>query len=473
MIPVICEFKEIYVDSLRIYFIPQPSQRREAIEDLFTCCLNTKTSQFLLPRPDDCGGSVSFHVCRCFHNLKYVPSVASPQIVSAVQRNLTNTSWLMHHWSFIHHPDHFSMRLLELHGLLYNLRHGTLPWSSSFPKEINHLVSMDYPGSHLTDYERLILALLETTAQRKIPYHFLHSQEEASRDGFSKRFHKKPYLPSLEIVAPLCAAGQGQWHNSHTKHKHNSASTLPSKVPTLPTQVSLAHICQVFERKNRQGQSWIPFPSVSYLEHAFLSPVYKNNIPLPFASSAKGLRLSLRSLIRHNFSKTTTTAQQDSLRCLTLPPSSSPLHSSSSLHPPLLPQYPQVGILLRAEGKGLRRFLNLHQMILSIRKITGQEFVPLLFISSKTPGLLQAARFCQFHLLVTPHTSQLTNLVFAPPNISVIEIQNEGYQEETFLQLGRKMDLHYQLLKSGPIFLSLIFFVYLTLPPLPALTHQR
>jgi hypothetical protein len=59
MIPVICEFKEIYVDSLRIYFIPQPSQRREAIEDLFTCCLNTKTSQFLLPRPDDCGGRLS------------------------------------------------------------------------------------------------------------------------------------------------------------------------------------------------------------------------------------------------------------------------------------------------------------------------------------------------------------------------------------------------------------------------------
>jgi hypothetical protein len=437
MIPVICEFTDIYVDSLRIYLIPQPSQRREAIEDLFTCCLNIKTSKFFLPRPEDCGGSVSFHTCRCFHNLKYVPSVASLQVVNSAQRNLTGVSWLMHHWSFIHHPDHFAMKILELHGLLFNMRHGALPWNSSFPQqEINQLVSMDYPGTHRTDYEKMVLALLETVMQKKTPLYFIHSEEGTSIDEFMKRLN--PYLSSPQIVAPLCAAVAdwgdrvGQEDSPHNKLKHSSSSSrLLTNIPTLPTQSPLALICRAYQRKQRQQQhGWWPFPSVSYLEHAFLSPVYKNNIPAPHASSAKGLRISLRSLI-HNKEA----VLQDSFHCL---PHLSPL-----------PLYPKVAILLRAEGKGLRRFVNLQEIVLSIRKVTGQEFIPLLFISSKTSGLMQAIRFCQFHLLITPHTSQLTNLVFAPPNISVIEIQNQGYVEHTFLNLGRKMDLHYQLLKSG------------------------
>jgi hypothetical protein len=447
--PVICEFKEIYVDSIRIYLIPQPSKRREAIEDLFTCCLNTNsttTEEFMLPRPNHCTGSVSFHACRCFHNWRYVPSVASPLIISAVERNLTNVSWLMNHWSFIHHPDHFAMRLLELHGVLYNLKHGTLSWSSSLPQqEIGQLVSMDYPGSNRTDYESMIIALLETVAQREIPYYFLHSKE-ISRDGFSKRLPHR--LLHLEIVAPLCAA----WsvgESPSTKHKpHSPSPLLPSNITTLPTQLPLAHICQAFRNEPGLKHSlqseegpWNPFPQVYYLEHALFPRVVKNNIPSPFASSVEGLHLSLNTLMHHNFS---TTTGQD-LRCL-LPP-----HPSSSQSKELPPQYPQVAILLRAEGKGLRRFANLQEIVLSIRKITRQELISLLFISSKTSGLVQAARFCQFHLLVTPHTSQLTNLVFAPPNVSVIEIQNQGYQEGTFQSLGQKAGLHYQLLKSGPL----------------------
>jgi hypothetical protein len=443
--PVICEFKEIYVDSIRIYLIPQPSKLKEAIEDLFTCCLNTNstTEEFMLPRSDQCRGSVSFHACRCFHNWRYVPSVVSPQVISSVQKNLSNVSWLMNHWSFIHHPDHFAMRLLELHGVLYNLEHGTLSWSSSLPQqEISQLVSMDYPGYHRTDYESMVLALLETMARRKIPFHFLHS-EETFRDGFSKRFPR--YLHPFEIVAPLCAAGaKGEWQPP-TKHKNHPIPPLPpSDITTLPIHLPLAHFCQAFLRSNGTGQTrgWSPFPKVYYLEHALLPRVYKNNIPPPFVSSAKGLHLSLNSLISQNFS-TTMAEDHGSLRCLSPPPP-----SSQSATP--LSRFPQVALLLRAEGKGLRRFVNVQEMVLSIRKITGQEFISLLFISSKTPGLVQAARFCQFHILVTPHTSQLTNLVFAPPNVSVIEIQNEGLQEETFQNLSLKMGLHYQLLKTSP-----------------------
>lgn len=360
----------------------------------------------------------------------------------------------MHHWSFIHHPDHFSMRILELHGLIYNMRHGTLPWSSSFPRqEISQLVSMDYPGSQLTDYERMILALLETAAQRKIPLHFIHSEKETSRDGFVKQL--RPYLSSASIIAPLCAAasdlGDGVAQRDSLLN-HSTLSLTSANIPALPTELPLSLICQASQR---QRNGWLPFPSVSYLEHAFLSPVYKNNIPPPHASSAEGLRLSVRSLIHHNGA---TVAQEDSFHCLHPHTHASTSSGNSNLSP--LPRYPQVAILLRAEGRGLRRFVNLQEMVLSIRKVTDQELI----LSSKTSGIMQAARFCQFHLLVTPHTSQLSNLVFAPPNISVIEIQNQGYVDHTFLNLGRKMDQHYQLLKSGhlvprlPSFPVLIMF---------------
>ena len=72
-----------------------------------------------------------------------------------------------------------------------------------------------------------------------------------------------------------------------------------------------------------------------------------------------------------------------------------------------------------------------------------------MFINGATPALVQAFKFCACHLIVSPHSSQLSNLVFSYPGISVIELQNEELVENTFLQLGTKLGLHYQLLKAG------------------------
>ena len=66
----------------------------------------------------------------------------------------------------------------------------------------------------------------------------------------------------------------------------------------------------------------------------------------------------------------------------------------------------------------------------------------IMFINGKTSPFMQAAKFCSFHLLVTPNSSQMVNLIFTPSGVSVIEIQTE-WGETTF------MSIHYQHLQLG------------------------
>jgi hypothetical protein len=62
------------------------------------------------------------------------------------------------------------------------------------------------------------------------------------------------------------------------------------------------------------------------------------------------------------------------------------------------------------------------------------------FIDSDTPALEQAMAFCTCHLLITPHSSQLANLVFSTRGISAVEVQADtGFIEPTFQNLAQKV----------------------------------
>jgi hypothetical protein len=70
--------------------------------------------------------------------------------------------------------------------------------------------------------------------------------------------------------------------------------------------------------------------------------------------------------------------------------------------------------------------------------------------------------FCNFDLLISPHTSQLTNLVFAPSWAWLIEIQPQNTtivehgearieHEATFQQKAKLVGMHQLLLKAGNV----------------------
>ena len=439
IIPLICQFQNIYLDSFHIYFIPQPSRYRNASEDLFHCCLNTYEGGFLHRTELDCSKSVSYHLCRCFHNLKYVPSIISSSMASKISLhyNLTNITWLMNHWSFNHHPDHFAMKILELHGHSYNYKIDNLPWNSSFPSYISQLVSMDYPGNFFTDYERMTLSFLYRLIGKEIPYYFVYKPPHGN---IGTRLNNRFYLNIIEIIAPLCI--------------NYSVTTIKTttKINNLifPTNLTLYELCQLIP----PHYNFI-CPNINYLEHAYLSPIYKNNIPFPYDTSANGLRISFKQYVQNH----STLLHNDTFDdCVTNNYNNN--NSNSNQRPAL---HPRVAIIQRSEGNGLRQFDNLNDVLLAVQRITLQEKIDILYINSKTPGILQAARFCQYHLIISPHTSQLANLVYSPINISVIEIQNPRLIEETFLSLGKKVQLHYQLLKKGIILSFLYIFISLFL----------
>eukprot|EP01052_Picozoa_sp_SAG31_P069117 SAG31_NODE_27939_length_418_cov_0.623824_1_plen_76_part_01 len=67
--------------------------------------------------------------------------------------------------------------------------------------------------------------------------------------------------------------------------------------------------------------------------------------------------------------------------------------------------------------------------------------------------------FRAFDILLTPHSSQLANLVFTPPGRSIIEMQawragpskasKDGSWDRTFFRMSEQLQLHHQVIVSN------------------------
>ena len=86
----------------------------------------------------------------------------------------------------------------------------------------------------------------------------------------------------------------------------------------------------------------------------------------------------------------------------------------------------RVGIWNRTEGSALRLLRNVDEIKDVIREFTsGQIFI--LSATSRTPPLDQVATFREFDILITPHGSHLTNMIFSLPTSAFIEVAAVPY----------------------------------------------
>lgn len=365
--PFLCEFNNVYITAAHVYFVPRKSAIQKASVDISQCCgLGSSLAK-------SCRASVHHDLCFCFHNAKYVASTWADNGNETGHLSLRGSTWLMHHWSVKRHPDHFSMKILELHGLMAARNARLKPHADLLPSEFDNFLSMDYhgPWSDSTSYDPFIYSILQRLTRPKRGYYFLNLE---GRSLFGRLFNAKGENLTAEIY-----------------------TAQPSSIPLR----------------------------VAHVQHAYMSPRYKNNLPEPVDFSASALQDSFRKVLGARRHVCVEKGRREPPTTIT------------------------VAILCRDEGAGLRQFVNVNEMLLSIRRAVQDSEIKIWFISSTTPAVEQAVLFCSFHILISPHSSQLTNLVFTPSGLSVIEIQNEALREFTFEQLGRKMSLHYQLLKTG------------------------
>ena len=178
----------------------------------------------------------------------------------------------------------------------------------------------------------------------------------------------------------------------------------------------LSSVCDIFQffhecPKNKDRKN---LRSVFHLNTATLSPMYKNQLPFPYEKS--------RNIILSTFG-------------------SIPKKEGRF----------KVAVLKRVEGVGLRRWTNEREVLQIIFEETKTSDLTIIAPSSKTPMVLQRELFSEFDLLITCHSSALSNLIFSKKSAKVIELQPDtgNDPETTFLLLGSKLGLNYELLQSG------------------------
>ena len=378
-----CHFQDVIVDVGRIYFKPKPEFAHEAALDLFTCCMEP-ILQNTYPSESVCSGSVHYKLCSCFGYFMFWPAVATGVHNGSNKSmgHLSGNTWVMHHWAWDKHPDHFTMKLLELHALYANNR-SLLTESDSYynavPQPLNQLLSMDYYVHNMTNYESFIMDLVYAGLGKVIPYYSLNANPAT------------------------------HWHTIFDKRLINQISTYCSI-----SNSTLVH------NKLIKSHCPVEFNVLAHysVEHAWISSLYKNNIPVPFSVSKLSLDTSLSKVLRD--------------RNVTVPIKSALV----------------IAILQRNEGGGNRRFLNLDEVSRAVNKVFHMENVQIWYINSHTTAIDQVLYFKRFDVLITPHSSQLSNLIFARPGSHVIELQHEGF-EITFHALGSKLGLHYQVLYNN------------------------
>jgi hypothetical protein len=422
--PYMCEFTNTYVDFARIYLVPKPNFIATAAVDLYNCCKDV----FLLSDVQySCNSSVKRSLCSCVSGYVAMPSIWTKNqyqnVLSPVQ-NFTGNTWLMklhiylknvymklkyicslyrlmNHYVASHHPDHFNMRLLEVHNMVAIAKQGLhAECYQNFPKTIDNMLSMDYPNDR-TDYEILILKIV----QRQINVSFTSLNINTNWAYYlSKEYRNQtiyePFANALEELSP-----QELENVAGAEQLRNLSMTSYNKV-------------QSFSARGRS--------KTAHLEKSFYSTAYKNNFPPPKEYSREITRASVRAVLAAHAAELGSRTH-----CVS--------KNVSSKHM-------EVAILQRIDGNGMRRFINLDAVARTVQSVLRVSSLRILYIDGKTPPIDQAAAFCSVHLIISPHSSQLTNLIFSGPKIALIELQPPLERFDTsFKDLAHSLGFYYQV----------------------------
>ena len=103
----------------------------------------------------------------------------------------------------------------------------------------------------------------------------------------------------------------------------------------------------------------------------------------------------------------------------------------------------RIGVWRRANNSigGSRNFVNIDAVLRLAAAYTSRP-VRVLSSSEGTPFAEQLRLFRSFDLLITPHGSQLTNLILAPPSVLVVEVQPTAY-DTNICKSGRQFSAAY------------------------------
>jgi len=415
-----CQFSNVYVDIARVYFIPKLSNPISAINaaiDLYDCCMDTSQGQNRYKNNILCKGSVDWNLCLCFHNSVTLPAVWSQKQRTNVRepiRLMEGNTWLMNHFVASHHPDHFNMKLLEFHNLAFMSVHNTSSCYKSFPNKIDSLLSMDYPSHTLDDYEKFIMRIVDKGVHGILPISSLNNG-----NGYNNLNYKYYWTHwNVTIFEPFCSL-------LHASFVFQTGITTSHQ----KTYKMLQNICSrmKFDSTKIMRIGGGVMSDTAYLKQAFFSPYYQNNIPPPVESSMAALRHSINAVLSNTSEIDAHCAKRN--------------NSRANLH---------VAILQRVDGNGLRRFINFDETIRLVRQVMKVDDVSVWYFSSHTPPLQQATSFCNVHLIVAPHTSQLSNLIFAAPRTSLIELQPMmPIFDTSFKDLAERAGIHYQVVGNS------------------------
>jgi hypothetical protein len=416
----LCKFENVYADTARIYFLPKS---QEAIHDLLSCCFPQEIQHDAI---NHCDKSVDIAVCDCFRSKqKFVPAVW----ISEVKKLITSaevidygnrTAWLMNHWCLRKHIDHFNMKMLEMLGYLggkafLKAQNTSLGIYEYLPDHIEVAVSMDYEVHPLSLYEQMILGIVKNGLGSNFMLHTLNNNNWIKEESF----HLGKVTPRA-YLSTFCVSLKSALGNQTLHHLRAACATLQQHHKSITTSE---------ERLTNDNFGFVASKLAYFPQSVYLSPDYKNNIPEPSVMT--------REVIHRAFVEYTKDVEMPSL------------HRDYPCPPPTLKKdsndIPRVVIIQRSEGMGMRQFINLDDMLRTVQRVLNVDAVQMFYINSRTPPLMQAMMFCSAHVIISPHSSQLSNLVFSRPGIFVIEVRPAGYSEFSFEQISKKMGHRYYL----------------------------
>jgi hypothetical protein len=369
-LPYFCRFTNIVVDLVSIYFAAQPGQERQAHRDIQDCCYAEKKI---------CNASVSASFCQCFHVFKYRAAVLPAMIARQ-----------MAHQVFIADSSTHQIPAMENLTCIWPSPPGICNQSSGVPgrsKFIRRISGNSW--------------LMHFWSTLKHPDHFNMKVLELSGEYQQLQSKGIKKISTLICMDYLC--------DNLNAYEKFILKLLHARLKQEPKLVSVNSLDDYHAQAQLMGHIFNPDGSLKkdmvhgkvgtwfvgnpvWLENACMSPRYKHILTDQKAPLL--LRTALQSVI-----------------------------PSYSCEQPNSGWKKRVAIMQRVDGNGLRRFINFQAVLAELQVVFGIDDVSVLFFSGATPPELQASLMCSFDVLLSPHTSQLTNLLFAPPWATLVEVQ--------------------------------------------------
>ena len=399
--PFVCNFENVFFDVTTVYLIAHEEKQVTAVTDLYNCCILNADSA-------ECPSSSSVQggLCGCFRNKRYIAAVATKDQLDYLQRSvsekdshyLPGTTWLMNHNHIRKHPDHFTQKLFEFRAFVTNKHVTDSCCYSGLPEKIDRLVSMDYPVNPLTDYESTMQKIVWKSVGKE--YEYLKLADIVSDETMQALFSVSTWaLLKQQVLWSYCLHSKA-WAEQ-------------------PIAKQIVSACNDPETRINETVR-LPF---WYAERVSLSPSFQNGFPKPAEVSFATFSPAIdQVLIDEN---------------IHLPPVN------------LATKDLVVAILQRMEGAGFRKILNLDDVSRTLRSELNVHKIEQWYIDGNTSALDQITYFRSFDVLLSTHSSQLTNLMFARNTSHVIEIQPEHGREFVFHKKGQAVGLDYYLLTQG------------------------